>query len=245
MGDTITGSSTGIAGVLLKREAAVVCAPPCKHQDHCDLWSPRCCACSDTRTEMRQTVGACGVRDYPSLVAGYCASCRSRLLGKHEAVVAARTRAFDRWRQNPACDHERSVMFVNFVLRCRMPFELAQMVLSFLLEVAPCAFFSTFDRPSRPLPTVAEIMRSRAYVHSYRRATPAASGKTGCKHTYCQLSVRQSAGCCACLDKRVYRDFDVIYQDGVGDCVVRIPFWNHYCTGCREAHSGVATGCLF
>lgn len=237
MGDFVDANSAAFASSAVIEKPSIR-STKCRHAAGCDLWGTLCCACSDSRDRAQKC--AAGSSGFAEMVKGYCASCKARHMLKHTSLVAQREHDFDLWRKDPRVDRERSGLFVNFVLRQRMPFELAQMTLSFLLEIAPCAFFSTFDRVLRVKPTVKEIMKTRQYVPSYGRYDQRYrdDGLRGCSHKHCDLQVRATKGCCQCLDKRVYRDFDVLYVDGFGDQVVAVPFYLHYCTGCRNHHSG-------
>ncbi len=223
----------------------------------CQLqFSSKCCACADSRPKTdRASNGRNRCIGTPALgpfYQHYCKGCSNYFSEKEESRRQAKIANFRLWQKDPSRDGELSILYVNFLLRTGLqsvPFEVVHVILAFTYVNPPIAWFRSFDRPQ--LGT--KILKQQTLNWKTKGKSAVERGHV-CKHNHCQLAAAKAKptsgrysyyytplplGCCACMDRRspATRSIDVVYVDGKGDTVIEVPFYRHYCPGCRDHYS--------
>jgi len=256
------GSNTFSASLVTKPSQVEPTVSRCIHFAKlraCQLqFSAKCCACADSRpkTDRASNGKHRSFATSAPFYQHYCKGCCNYFSQKEETRRQSKIAHFRLWQKDPSRDSELSILYVNFLLRRGLgsvPFEVVHVILAFTYVNPPIAWFRSFDRPQLE----AKVLKQQT-LNWKKKGTSAIERGHACNHTYCQLGVAKAKaptparytttsryatyytslplGCCACMDRRpaATRSMDVVYIDGKGDTVIEVPFYRHYCPGCRD-----------
>ena len=205
---------------------------PCQHVSTCEVSrsDQKCCSCSDDSYRHPPYPPPPNLKE--TRLAKYCPGCFKRLEEKEEERRKFEQKQFLLWQRYPLRYPSITKLAINFYLRkIPLQFELAHVVLAFLMEDPPIPWFRSMGLAARDrgdveqddiapgalvrpgfVPTKAQKQKISDEVYQFitrREAVKArARGVTipVCSHDWCNMQNKtlfaEAHACCACSDMR-------------------------------------------